>query len=73
MSFLYKRSLTIDHTKCGSANSSGFPVLVSINHSTLKDLAHGGHVFYNTTGYDIIFTSDSAGTTKIPWEVEFYG
>ena len=71
MAFSYYRSLTIDHTKCGSSNSSSFPVLVSISHSTFKTVANGGHV-NNASGYDIIFTSDSAGATKIPWEVEFY-
>ena len=71
MSFAYYRTLTIDHTKCGSSNSSGFPVLVSINHSTFKDVGHSGHV-QSSSGYDIIFTSDSAGTTKIPWEIESY-
>src|ERR1035437_1645410 len=72
MAFSYYRTLTIDHTKCGNANSSSFPVLVSISDITFKDAAHSGNVANNTTGYDIIFTSDSAGTTKIPWEVEFY-
>jgi hypothetical protein len=69
--FSYYRTLTIDHTKCGSANSSSFPVLVSINHSSFKTVANGGRV-QNSNGYDIIFTSDSGGTTKIPWEVESY-
>jgi hypothetical protein len=71
MAFAYKRTLTIDHTKCGSANSSAFPVLVSINHSTFKNVSGSGHIT-STSGYDIIFTSDSAGTTKIPWEIESY-
>src|ERR1035437_8448915 len=71
MAFSYYRSLTIDHTKCGSANSSSFPVLVSLSDATFKDASHSGHV-QSSSGYDIIFTSDSAGTTKIPWEIESY-
>src|ERR1035437_3494308 len=72
MAYTYSRSITIDYTKCGTADSTAFPVLVSINHTTFKDAAHSGHVTNNTTGYDIAFFSDSGLTTKIPWEVEYY-
>ncbi len=71
MAFSYYRALTIDYTKCGSADSSSFPVLVSISDVTFKTIANGGNVS-NSSGYDIAFFSDSALTTKIPWEVEFY-
>jgi hypothetical protein len=78
--FTYYRSLTIDHTKCGSSDSSSFPVLVSISDTTLKTVANGGHVQNTTTQSapavtmpaDLIFATTSAGTTKLPWEVEFY-
>jgi hypothetical protein len=70
-SFLHSRSLTIDHTKCGSSNSTNFPVLVSLSNTTFKTVANGGHV-QNASGYDIVFAADSAGVTQYPWEVEFY-
>lgn len=71
MSFAYKRSITIDHTKCGSSNSSNFPVLVSFTDATFKVVGSGGHV-QNSNGYDICFYSDSALTSALFWEIERY-
>lgn len=70
MAFSYYRSLTVDHIKV-AANLTGFPVLVSISHSSLADVGHGGHV-QNSNGYDICFYSDSGHTTSLFWEVEYY-
>ena len=63
--------LTIDHTKCGSSNSSNFPVLVSISHTNIKTVANGGYV-YRSDGNDIEFFSDAGHTTLLNWEVEYY-
>jgi len=71
MAFSYYRSITIDHTKCGSGDSSGFPVLISGTYSYLATVGNGGKV-QNANGYDVGFYSDSALTTKLPWEVELY-
>lgn len=72
MSFSYYRSLTVDHTKVPNTDQTNFPVLVSITTQTyIKTAANGGHV-QNTSGYDIGFYSDSALSTKLNWEVEFY-
>jgi Concanavalin A-like lectin/glucanases superfamily len=78
--FSYYRALTVDHTKCGASDSSNFPVLVSISHATLKAVANGGHIQQTTTQSappvtmpaDLIFSADSSGITKYPWEVESY-
>ena len=78
--YSYYRTLTVDHAKCGSSDSSNFPVLVSISHSTLKTVAYGGHIQQTTTQSgpavaipaDLIFSADSSGNTKYPWEVESY-
>ncbi len=67
----YYRALTIDHTLCGSSDSSNFPVLVSLTDATLKSVANGGHV-NNASGFDIAFSSDSAGLTLIPFELVNY-
>ncbi len=69
--FGYKRSITIDHTKCGSSNSTDFPVLVYISDATFKTVSNGGHV-NNSSGDDIIFYSDSSGTTQIASEIDGY-
>lgn len=78
----YYRAIQIDHTKCGAATSSNFPVLVNITGAaSIKTVANGGRI--NNTGaqaggaggtipYDLVFSSDSAGTSKYPWEVESY-
>ena len=67
----YTRSLTIDHTKCGSADSTDFPVLISLSDTTLKTKANGGHV-NRSDAFDLGFYSDSAHTSKYNWAVEYY-
>lgn len=71
MAFSYYRSLTIDHTKCGSSDSPYFPVLVSLSDATLKTIGNSGHI-QNSNGYDIQFFSDSGLTTRLPAEREKY-
>lgn len=71
MSYTAQRSITIDHTKCGSNDSVNMPVLVSGVYAYLATVAHGGSVT-STLGYDIVFTSDSAGLNILNWEIESY-
>src|ERR1017187_5598006 len=73
--YSYTRTVSVDHTKCGSASAlSDFPVLVSISHTTFETVANGGHISNTVTQSggnavtmpaDMIFTSDAGGTTKI--------
>jgi hypothetical protein len=63
VSFGYKRSATIDHTKCAAGALSGFPVAISIT----LDKTH-----VRSDGYDIYLYSDSGLTTRIPAERESY-
>lgn len=71
MAYSYKRSITIDHTKCGSADSTNLAVLVSGTYSYLATVANGGKV-QNANGYDIAFYSDSALTTQLDHQTETY-
>lgn len=71
MSFSFRRSLTVDHTLCGSSDSTDFPVLVSVTDSTLATTAHGGNV-QSSSGYDLNFYADSGATTLLNWELESY-
>lgn len=71
MSYGYRRTITIDRTKVGGSSSSNFPVLVSGTYSYLATVAFSGKVT-NSSGYDIIFTSDAAGQTLLSWEIETY-
>lgn len=81
MAFAYKVTLTIDHTKCGASDSTNFPVLVYISDARLKTVGNGGQIQNTgtqsggnavTMPFDLIFTSDSAGSTRIPWEIDYY-
>lgn len=72
MSYGFIRTITVDHTQCGSSDSTDFPVLFAPGPiGSLATVANGGHV-QNSSGFDIIFTSDSGGTTLLSWEVESY-
>lgn len=81
MAYGYKKTLTIDHTKCAAGTLSSFPVMFSNTDVDFKTVANGGKV-NNTVSQtggasitipaDLIFTSDATGTTKIPWEYKFY-
>lgn len=71
MAFGYYCTLTIDASKCGSADSTNFPVLVSLTSADLKTVANGGKV-QNASGYDVGFYSDIGLTTKLNWETEQY-
>lgn len=62
------RSITFDHTKV-SATQTNFPVGISGTYTFLKTVANSGKV-RSSSGYDIIFTSDAAGTTPLACEQE---
>lgn len=71
MSFAYYKTCTIDHTKCGSGDSSNFPVLISVTDADLKTVGNGGFV-QNSSGYDVVPYADSGLTTKLDHEIERY-
>src|SRR3990172_9436389 len=63
--WLYRKKITIDHTKV-AANQSDFPIVLSLaSDSDLASKAQNSP----TGGYDILFTS-SNGTTKLSHEIE---
>jgi len=69
--FGYKRAITIDRTKCGTDNSTDFPVLVYGTYSWLATTANGGRV-QSAAGYDIALFADSNLTTQLKHEVVSY-
>jgi YD repeat-containing protein len=69
--YSYRRAVVIDHTKVPNTDQSNFPVLISGAYSYLATVANGGRV-QNANGYDIILTSDVAGSTKLDHEIESY-
>jgi hypothetical protein len=71
MAFSYYRAVTLDESKCGTADSTDFPVTFTGTYAYLATVANGGLV-QNANGYDIGFYSDSALTTKLDWEMVTY-
>ena len=69
--YSYRRAITIDHTKVPNTDQTNFPVLVSGTYAYLASLGNGGSVT-NVNGFDIIFTSDPAGSSALPFERESY-
>jgi RHS repeat-associated protein len=68
---LYRRAITIDHTKVPNTNQADFPVLVSGTYAYLATTANGGNVT-SGNGYDILFASDANGANPLPFELESY-
>jgi hypothetical protein len=69
MAFYGYRTITIDHTKVPNTDQSNFPVYFSLSHADLKTIANGGKV-QSASGFDIVFYSDAALTTKLDYEIE---
>ena len=63
--------IVIDKSKCGSSNSTDFPVLFSFSDRFFANIAYGGRMF-NRNGYDILFYSDAAMSVPLSWEIEYY-
>lgn len=67
------RSITIDHTKCGSGNSTDYTFLFKGTYNgtegilDLRTVANGGKVEH-ANGYDITFYADAAKTTPLKFE-----
>jgi Concanavalin A-like lectin/glucanases superfamily/Domain of unknown function (DUF2341) len=73
--FSFTKTVTIDHTKVGTVNSTdqtNFPVAVAGTYSYLATTGNGGNV-QNASGYDIVFGSDSACSSRLTFERAAYG
>ena len=69
--YALRRTITIDHTLVPNTDQTNFPVLVSGTFSDLATTSNGGYVT-SPSGYDILFTSDANGATKLPFEQESF-
>lgn len=68
--YTWRRKITIDHTKVPSTQTN-FPVGIAGVYSYLATVANGGKVT-SSSGFDILFTSDLAGTLPLTCEQVFY-
>jgi biopolymer transport protein ExbB len=65
----FSKTITIDSTKCGTANVTDYPLLFSSTIAALKTTANGGNV-ESASGYDIAFFSDAGLTSMLDFEIE---
>ena len=70
--YSFNRTVTIDHTQVGGSDSTNFPLAVAGTFTDLKTVGNGGSV-QNSSGYDVVFTSDAGCTTLMTFEIETYG
>jgi hypothetical protein len=54
-----------------NTDQANFPVLISGTYSYLATAANGGQI-QNSSGYDIMFSSDAAGHNKLDYEIDSY-
>lgn len=71
MAFGYYRPITIDHTQAGSVDTSDWPMLFSFTNVDFKTTGHGG-LIQNSSGFDLCFSSDLAGSGLLSWEMQSY-
>jgi concanavalin A-like lectin/glucanase superfamily protein/uncharacterized protein DUF2341 len=72
--FSFHKTITIDHTKVGTVNNTdqtNFPVAVAGTYSYLKTSGNGGNV-QNASGFDVVFGSDSACSSRLTFERAAY-
>ncbi|MGH7238599.1 MAG: DUF2341 domain-containing protein, partial [Candidatus Saccharimonadales bacterium] len=70
MSYSAYRTITVASGTV-SSNLTDFPLLVSLTETDLATTANGG-IVTNSSGFDIVFSSDNAGANLLAWEVESY-
>lgn len=69
--YTYRRTVTIDHTKVPNTDQTDFPLLLYGTYSYLAVTGSGGDLT-NSNGYDLIITSDAAGSTILPFQLVRY-
>jgi hypothetical protein len=69
--YTYHRAIAIDHTQVPNTDQTNFPILIAGTYSYLATASNAGKV-QNPNGYDIVFSSDSAGSNLLKFERERY-
>lgn len=67
----FRRAIIIDHSKIPNTDQTNFPFLFSTTDPVFASVANGGHV-NSSSGYDIIFSTDPYGLTKLDHELDQY-
>jgi RHS repeat-associated protein len=69
--FGYQRVIVIDHTKVPNTDQANFSFLFNTADSAFANIANGGKVT-SPNGYDIMFSTDPNGATRLDEELEQY-
>jgi RHS repeat-associated protein len=64
-------TIVIDHTKVPNTDQPDFPFLFNTTDPSLATISNGGQVT-SSSGYDIVFSTDPNGLTKLDHELEEY-
>jgi RHS repeat-associated protein len=64
-------TIVIDHTKVQNTDQTDFPFMFNTTDPSLATIANAGQVT-SSSGYDIIFSTDPNGLTKLDHELEGY-
>jgi RHS repeat-associated protein len=64
-------TIVIDHTKVQNTDQTDFPFMFNTTDPSLATIANAGQVT-SSSGYDIIFSADPNGLTKLDHELESY-
>ena len=69
--YSYRLTEAINYTKVGTTDHTNYPATYIRTYAQLAHTTNGGYAT-NLNGYDIIITSDAAGSTKLDHEIESY-
>jgi RHS repeat-associated protein len=69
--YSYVRPILIDHRQVLNSDQTDFPLLIGGTFPYLATTVNGGQV-QNSSGYDIVFTSDAAGQNQLDHEIDSY-
>jgi len=69
--YSYVRTVVIDHTKVPNSDQANFPFLFNTTDPLLASATNGGHVT-SANGFDIYFSTDPGGSTKLDHQIESY-
>ena len=67
-----RRTITIPAQTTNTSTLSNFPIVISGTFTYLSTVTASGGVVTSTSGYDIIFSTNSSGSPLLNWETEKY-
>jgi hypothetical protein len=69
--YQYRQTIVLNHTKVPNTDQTDFPALISGVYPSLANVNHGGFV-QNPNGYDIIFSQDPEGASRLDHDIDGY-